>query len=70
MVDCLLSNPRANSLLYAIELARRLEEYRPTWLEEPLPFDDLDAHAALAGATRIPLAFGEHHYTRWQIKAS
>jgi L-alanine-DL-glutamate epimerase-like enolase superfamily enzyme len=68
MVDCLLSNPRVNSRLYAIELARRLEEYHPTWLEEPLPFDDLDAYAALARATRIPIAFGEHHYSRWQIR--
>ena len=33
MVDCLLSNPRANSLLYAIDLARRLEPYRPAWIE-------------------------------------
>jgi L-alanine-DL-glutamate epimerase-like enolase superfamily enzyme len=68
MVDCLLADPRANSLLYAIELARRLEEFRPAWLEEPLAFDDLDAHAALARATRIPLAFGEHFYTRWSIR--
>lgn len=68
MVDCLLSDPKPNSIFYAIELARRLEEYRPTWLEEPLNFDDLDAHAALARATRIPLAFGEHFYTRWQIR--
>ncbi len=68
MIDCLLSDPRPNSVLYAINLARRLEEFRPTWIEEPLNFDDLDAHARLARATRIPLAFGEHFYTRWQIK--
>ncbi len=68
MVDWLLSNPRANSVLYAIELARRLEPFNPTWIEEPLPFDDLDSHVKLARSTRIPLAFGEHFYTRWQIK--
>jgi L-alanine-DL-glutamate epimerase-like enolase superfamily enzyme len=68
MVDCLLSDPRPNSVLYAIKLARALEPYRPAWLEEPLAFDDLDAHRRLAEATRIPLAFGEHYYTRWQIK--
>ena len=68
MVDCLLSDPKPNSILYVIELARRLEEFRPTWLEEPLNFDDFDAHAKLAAATRIPLAFGEHFYTRWQIR--
>lgn len=68
MVDCLLSDPKPNSILYVIDLARRLEEFSPTWLEEPLNFDDLDAHAKLAAATRIPLAFGEHFYTRWQIR--
>lgn len=68
MIDCLLSNPRENSVLYVIKLARALEEYRPTWIEEPLTFDDLDAHRRLAEATRIPIAFGEHYYTRWQIK--
>jgi L-rhamnonate dehydratase len=67
MVDCLLANPRVNSLLYAIELARRLEEFHPTWIEEPLGFDDLDAHVRLGRATRIPLAFGEHFFTRWQF---
>lgn len=68
MVDCLLSNPRVNSLLYAIDLTRRLEEYRPTWIEEPLNFDDQEAHVRLARATRVPLAFGEHFYTRWDIR--
>jgi L-alanine-DL-glutamate epimerase-like enolase superfamily enzyme len=51
-----------------IDLARRIEEYQPTWLEEPLNFDDFDAHAKLAAATRIPIAIGEHFYTRWQIR--
>ena len=68
MVDCLLSDPKPNSILYVVDLARRLEEYNPTWLEEPLNFDDFDAHAKLAASTRIPLAFGEHFYTRWQIR--
>lgn len=68
MVDCILSGSRHNSILYAIDLARRLEPYNPTWLEEPLPVDDLDSHVKLARSTRVPLAFGEHHYTRWAIK--
>lgn len=68
MVDWLLADPTANSLLYAIKLARALEPYHPAWIEEPLNFDDLDAYARLAAATRIPLAFGEHWYTRWQMR--
>jgi L-rhamnonate dehydratase len=69
MVDWLLSDPTKNSLLYAIKLAQRLEEFRPTWIEEPLSFEDLNAHAALARATRIPLAFGEHWMSRWGMKS-
>jgi L-rhamnonate dehydratase len=68
MVDWLLAGPTENSILYAIKLARALEPYHPAWIEEPLNFDDLDAHVKLAQATRIPLAFGEHWYTRWQIR--
>lgn len=69
MFDCILSNASRNSLLYAIKLARRLEPYHPTWLEEPLNADDLDAYRRLAAATSIPLAFGEHLTTRWTFKA-
>lgn len=68
MCDWLLSNPRVNSILWAIEMARSLEEYGVTWIEEPLSFDDVDAHRRLAEATCIPLAFGEHFYNRWQIR--
>ena len=68
MVDCILANSSGNSLLYAIKLARRLESYRPTWLEEPLNPEDLEAYVRLAKATCIPLAFGERMYTRWQFK--
>ena len=68
MFDCILANSSGNSLLYAIKLARRLEPYRPTWLEEPLNPEDLEAYVRLAKATTIPLAFGERLVTRWQFK--
>ncbi len=68
MVDWLLADPTANSLLYAIKLARKLEPYHPAWIEEPLSFDDLEAYVKLSHATSIPLAFGEHWYTRWDFK--
>jgi L-alanine-DL-glutamate epimerase-like enolase superfamily enzyme len=68
MLDWLLAGATENPLLYAIRLARRLEAFDITWIEEPLAFDAQDAHARLAAATRIPLAYGEHFYGRWQIK--
>jgi L-alanine-DL-glutamate epimerase-like enolase superfamily enzyme len=33
------------------------------WFEEPMWFDDIGSHAALAAATSIPLALGEQLYT-------
>lgn len=68
MVDCILSNSAKNSLLYALKLARQLEPYQLTWLEEPLNPEDLEAYRKLAAATTIPLAFGERMVTRWQFK--
>jgi L-rhamnonate dehydratase len=68
MIDWLLAGSTENSLLYAIRLARRLEPFHPTWIEEPLPFDAQDAHVRLSRATSIPLAYGEHFYGRWQVK--
>jgi L-alanine-DL-glutamate epimerase-like enolase superfamily enzyme len=40
MVDCSLSDPNPNLILYVIDLARRLAEYGPTWLEQPFNFHD------------------------------
>lgn len=64
MVDCILSNSSRNSVLYAIELARQLEEFDLTWLEEPLNPDDFDAYEQLGQNCSIPLAFGERLLTR------
>jgi L-alanine-DL-glutamate epimerase-like enolase superfamily enzyme len=64
MVDCILSNSSRNSVLYAIELAKQLEEFDLTWLEEPLNPDDFDAYEQLGQNCSIPLAFGERLPTR------
>ncbi len=53
---------------YAIALAKAILPYKPHWLEEPLRPDDLEGYARLKGETGIPLAAGEHWYTRWNIK--
>ena len=68
MVDCILSNSAMNSLLYAVKLARRLEPYGVTWLEEPLDTENLEMYERLAAATSVPLAFGEHLYARQRFK--
>jgi L-alanine-DL-glutamate epimerase-like enolase superfamily enzyme len=48
----------------ALAWAPRFEEFGVGWLEEPLDPDDVEGHALLADATSIPIALGEHVYSR------
>lgn len=51
----------------AIQAARDLEEFRPYWLEEPIPPEaSVDALARVRNAIRIPVAAGERFLTKWQ----
>ena len=43
----------------AIRRLRELEPYRLKWVEEPLPYHDLDAHAKLRAAVATPIGTGE-----------
>lgn len=52
----------------AIRIAHRLEEFRPFWYEEPVPSENVDAMALVARATDIPIATGEHLFTKWGFK--
>lgn len=47
----------------ALAVARRLEEFDITWLEEPVPADDFGGHSELATRQRIPIATGESLYS-------
>ncbi len=49
----------------AVEIARALEPYNVTWLEEMLPQDNLGAYKTLAGKVRQPLCVSERLATRW-----
>ena len=53
---------------YAEEMIRLLEPYHLKWLEEPLPPEKLGAFKRLHISRKVPLATGEHVYTRWQVK--
>jgi L-alanine-DL-glutamate epimerase-like enolase superfamily enzyme len=52
---------------YTLTMARRLERYRVRWIEEPVPPDQVAAYAELRRGSPIPIAGGEHEYTRWGI---
>jgi L-rhamnonate dehydratase len=53
---------------YATEMVKALEPYNITWLEEPLPPERVGAFRKLRAGTDVPIATGEHVYTRWQVK--
>jgi L-alanine-DL-glutamate epimerase-like enolase superfamily enzyme len=53
---------------FAIEMGQRMAPYGPCWLEEPVPPDRIGSYAAIRAATGIPIAGGEHEYTRWGFK--
>ena len=61
MFDCW----QAMDVSYVTELAFRIEQYRPRWLEEVAMPDRIDSYKRIQGRTNIPLAGAEHEYTRW-----
>jgi L-alanine-DL-glutamate epimerase-like enolase superfamily enzyme len=52
----------------AIAMARRFAEYNVGWFEEPVLADDIDGLAEIARAIDIPVATGEHEYTKYGFK--
>jgi len=64
MLDCWQSfDP-----IYAIELAERIADYQPRWLEECVMPDRIDSYRRIKERTQIPLSGAEHEYTRWGFK--
>ncbi|MGN6696839.1 MAG: enolase C-terminal domain-like protein [Thermomicrobiales bacterium] len=61
MLDCWMGW----DVTYATRMLERIAEYQPRWLEEPVPPDRIGDFAALRRASRVPIATGEHEYTRW-----
>jgi len=52
----------------AIERAKKLEEYNPFFLEDPLSPDDIDGYAKLTRATVLRIAAGEAETTRFAYR--
>ncbi len=55
-------------LNYAIQWCRKVEQYRPWFLEEAFPMADLESFARLRQAVNVPVATGEHFYNRWEVE--
>ncbi|WP_428543993.1 mandelate racemase/muconate lactonizing enzyme family protein [Profundibacter sp.] len=61
----------ANQCFTLSEAKRRaamLEHLDIAWFEEPMPADDVTAHAELAAGTSVPVAVGESMYSPSQFK--
>jgi galactonate dehydratase len=52
----------------AIELSADLEKFKPSWVEEPVPPDNLEAMAKAAAKINIPVATGERIHTRFETR--
>lgn len=51
----------------AIDVGRRLDEFRLAWLEEPVIADDFDGYHAIADAIATPVVGGENHFTHHDL---
>lgn len=52
----------------AIRIANQLSEFSPSWIEEPVPPENLKALAKVAAHTDIPIATGERMHTRFDYR--
>lgn len=53
---------------YATKMVRGLVPLNPTWMEEPIPPERVGELRKIRAAADVPIATGEHVYTRWQTK--
>ncbi len=51
----------------ALESIRAIEEFDLTWIEEPVPPEDVDGYRRLRDAIDVPLAAGEAHHGRFEF---
>jgi L-alanine-DL-glutamate epimerase-like enolase superfamily enzyme len=59
---------QAFTLSQALMRAHMLADHGIGWFEEPMPADDVGAHAQLARQSRVPIAVGESLYSASQFK--
>ena len=66
--DIMFDYNQAFAPVEAIRRLQMLEEYRLTWIEEPVAADDLVGHAAVRAATRVPVQSGENWWSPAAMK--
>lgn len=53
---------------YTLRIAQELAAYDIYWIEEPVLADKLDSYMELQRSSPVPIAGGEHEYTRWGFR--
>lgn len=67
-VEILLEMHGRFSPATAIDIARQLEPFEPSWVEEPVPPDNAEALARAAAKITLPIATGERVHTRYETR--
>jgi galactonate dehydratase len=52
----------------AIRLVKALEPFNPTWIEEPVPAENMDALREITQSSNIPICVGENLYLAYQFQ--
>ncbi|MFB6134725.1 MAG: mandelate racemase/muconate lactonizing enzyme family protein [Halanaeroarchaeum sp.] len=66
-VDLLIEGHGRFSAGQALDVARELEEFDPTWFEEPCPPDSINSLREVAAKSPVPIATGERHMTKFDF---
>ena len=64
-IDIILETHANPEVTGAIQIGRAMEGLDCLYFEEPVNSNNVDAMARVAGSVKIPIAAGEHIYTRW-----
>ena len=67
-VDIMLDAWMSWNKPYTLEFARRVAHLDLKWIEEPVMPDKIALCAEINAASPVPIATGEHEYTRWGQK--
>jgi L-alanine-DL-glutamate epimerase-like enolase superfamily enzyme len=52
----------------AIKIAQELAPFKPMWLEDPTPPDNIEALKRVSDCSPVPICSGENHYTRHGLR--
>lgn len=66
-IDLMIEAHSRFGVASAIQIAHRLAEFRPAWLEEPVPHQNIQSTIEVARAVPIPIATGESLSSKQQV---